>query len=98
MLKLNPIPYLLALATVTNIGSIVTISGNPQNILIGSFSQIAYLDVALVLTSVALMINHLNYSALGVLFVLVCIKPIHSFLSVALASRETYRSKLTQPI
>ncbi|GJD21524.1 Arsenical pump membrane protein [Rivularia sp. IAM M-261] len=43
-LKLNPIPYLLALAAATNIGSVATLSGNPQNILIGSFSGIAYLD------------------------------------------------------
>lgn len=40
-LKLNPIPYLLALAAATNIGSVATLSGNPQNILIGSFSGIA---------------------------------------------------------
>lgn len=54
-LGLNPIPYLLALAAATNIGSVATISGNPQNILIGSFSQIAYLDFALALTPVALI-------------------------------------------
>ncbi|QLE57663.1 anion transporter [Nostoc sp. TCL26-01] len=43
-LGLNPIPYLLAIAGATNIGSVATLSGNPQNILIGSFSGIAYLD------------------------------------------------------
>jgi Na+/H+ antiporter NhaD/arsenite permease-like protein len=41
-LRLNPIPYLLAVAGATNIGSVATISGNPQNILIGSFSGISY--------------------------------------------------------
>ncbi|MBE9010118.1 anion transporter [Pseudanabaenaceae cyanobacterium LEGE 13415] len=45
-LGLNPIPYLLAMAGATNIGSVATLSGNPQNILIGSFSKISYLDFA----------------------------------------------------
>ncbi len=54
-LKLNPIPYLLALAAATNLGSVATISGNPQNILIGSFAEISYLDFAKFLTPVALI-------------------------------------------
>ena len=53
-LKLNPIPYLLALAGATNIGSVATLSGNPQNILIGSFSGIRYLDFAKALTPLAI--------------------------------------------
>ncbi len=54
-LKLNPIPYLLALAGATNIGSVATLSGNPQNILIGSFSKLSYLDFARSLTPIALL-------------------------------------------
>jgi Na+/H+ antiporter NhaD/arsenite permease-like protein len=54
-LGLNPIPYLLAIAGATNIGSVATLSGNPQNILIGSFSSISYLDFLRVLTPVALV-------------------------------------------
>jgi Na+/H+ antiporter NhaD/arsenite permease-like protein len=38
----DPVPYLLAVAAAANIGSAATITGNPQNILIGSFSQIPY--------------------------------------------------------
>ncbi|MBW4686625.1 MAG: anion transporter [Komarekiella atlantica HA4396-MV6] len=53
-LGLNPIPYLLAIAGATNIGSVATLSGNPQNILIGSFSGISYLDFLRVLAPVAL--------------------------------------------
>ncbi len=41
---LKPVPYLLALATASNIGSTATITGNPQNILIGSISGISYRD------------------------------------------------------
>jgi Na+/H+ antiporter NhaD/arsenite permease-like protein len=39
---LKPLPYLLAVATAANIGSVATITGNPQNMLIGSFSGLSY--------------------------------------------------------
>jgi Na+/H+ antiporter NhaD/arsenite permease-like protein len=39
---LKPMPYLLAVATSSNIGSVATITGNPQNMLIGSFSGLSY--------------------------------------------------------
>lgn len=35
-------PYLMALATASNIGSLATITGNPQNMLIGAASGISY--------------------------------------------------------
>ena len=40
----RPVPYLLALATASNIGSVATITGNPQNMVIGAASGIAYRD------------------------------------------------------
>jgi Na+/H+ antiporter NhaD/arsenite permease-like protein len=43
-MRLEPLPYLLAVATASNIGSVSTITGNPQNMLIGSFSGIRYRD------------------------------------------------------
>lgn len=42
-LKRNPMPYLIALACSANVGSVATITGNPQNILIGASSGIGYL-------------------------------------------------------
>nr|WP_211175925.1 anion transporter [Brasilonema sp. UFV-L1] len=54
-LNLNPLPYLLALAGATNIGSVATLSGNPQNILIASFSGISYIDFLRTLAPVALI-------------------------------------------
>jgi Na+/H+ antiporter NhaD/arsenite permease-like protein len=54
-LKRNPIPYLLAVATASNIGSVATITGNPQNIIIGSFSGIPYGDFAAALVPVAVI-------------------------------------------
>ena len=41
-MRVNPVPYLLGLATAANIGSLATITGNPQNMLIGSSSGIGY--------------------------------------------------------
>src|SRR5262245_28371890 len=43
-LRLSPMPYVIAVATASNIGSAATITGNPQNMLIGSMSGISYLD------------------------------------------------------
>jgi Na+/H+ antiporter NhaD/arsenite permease-like protein len=53
-LGLNPVPYLLALCMASNIGSVATITGNPQNIMIGSFSGIGYARFAGKLLPVAL--------------------------------------------
>src|SRR5438552_17563524 len=50
---IKPIPYLLAVATASNIGTTATITGNPQNILIGSYSGIGYRDFLLHLGPVA---------------------------------------------
>jgi Na+/H+ antiporter NhaD/arsenite permease-like protein len=54
-LKRNPIPYLIGLAASTNVGSTATITGNPQNIIIGQASQIAYLDFLIALAPVAVI-------------------------------------------
>ncbi|MBV9246403.1 MAG: anion transporter, partial [Methylobacteriaceae bacterium] len=51
----KPAPYLLALAMASNVGSTATITGNPQNILIGGFSQIPYLRFAMTLAPVAVI-------------------------------------------
>lgn len=42
-LRRNPLPYLIAVAVSSNIGSACTITGNPQNMIIGTFSRISYL-------------------------------------------------------
>jgi Na+/H+ antiporter NhaD/arsenite permease-like protein len=41
-LHLPPVPYLIALATAANVGGLATLTGNPQNMLVGSFSGISY--------------------------------------------------------
>jgi Na+/H+ antiporter NhaD/arsenite permease-like protein/uncharacterized membrane protein (UPF0127 family) len=54
-LRVNPMPYLLALATSSNIGSVMTVTGNPQNMLIGIYSKIPYLSFLSALFPVALL-------------------------------------------
>jgi Na+/H+ antiporter NhaD/arsenite permease-like protein len=47
------VPYLLAVAMAANIGSVATITGNPQNMMIGSFSGIPYRTFAAALSPIA---------------------------------------------
>ena len=54
-LKRNPVPYLLAVAMASNIGSVATLTGNPQNMLIGTFSAISYAAFARALAPVAVV-------------------------------------------
>jgi Na+/H+ antiporter NhaD/arsenite permease-like protein len=72
-LRRNPVPYLLSLAMASNIGSTATITGNPQNILIGSFSGIPYAEFASALAPVAAL-------GLVVLFALVALMFHREFL------------------
>jgi len=51
----KPLPYLLAVATASNIGSVATITGNPQNMLIGSVSRIPYVNFLAHLGPIALV-------------------------------------------
>jgi Na+/H+ antiporter NhaD/arsenite permease-like protein len=49
----NPVPYLLGIAMASNIGSTATITGNPQNMIIGSLSHIPYSTFAAALSPIA---------------------------------------------
>jgi Na+/H+ antiporter NhaD/arsenite permease-like protein len=51
----DPVPYLLAVALASNVGSVATITGNPQNIMIGSLSGLSFTRFALALSPVALI-------------------------------------------
>ncbi len=62
--NLPPVPYLLALATGSNIGGAASITGNPQNILIGSVSHIGYLRFLSHLGPVALIGLFLDWAVL----------------------------------
>lgn len=60
-LRYDPVPFLVAVATASNIGSAATITGNPQNIYIGVHSGIGYLRFAARLFPVAVLGLGLNY-------------------------------------
>ncbi|HTR11680.1 MAG TPA: anion transporter [Roseiarcus sp.] len=49
----NPLPYLIAVATASNCGSVATITGNPQNMVIGALSKISYPSFTAALAPVA---------------------------------------------
>ncbi|MBZ0303037.1 MAG: anion transporter [Anaerolineae bacterium] len=51
----DPIPYLVGLAAAANIGSTATITGNPQNMIIGQASAIPYLTFLVHLGPVAVV-------------------------------------------
>ncbi|HEV2623536.1 MAG TPA: anion transporter [Xanthobacteraceae bacterium] len=53
-LRRDPIPYLLAVAMASNVGSAATITGNPQNMIVGAISRIPYTEFATALAPVAL--------------------------------------------
>jgi Na+/H+ antiporter NhaD/arsenite permease-like protein len=54
-LGFDPLPHLIGLATAANIGSTGTITGNPQNMIIGVQSRISYVAFAAHLMPVAIL-------------------------------------------
>jgi Na+/H+ antiporter NhaD/arsenite permease-like protein len=53
-LRRDPIPYLLAVAMASNVGSVATITGNPQNMIVGAVSRIPYVEFAAALAPLAI--------------------------------------------
>jgi Na+/H+ antiporter NhaD/arsenite permease-like protein len=59
--KLPLLPYLVALATSANIGSVATLVGNPQNMIIGHLSHISFLEFSRSLLPAAVIGLTINY-------------------------------------
>jgi Na+/H+ antiporter NhaD/arsenite permease-like protein len=53
-LGVRPLPYLLALATAANVGSVATVTGNPQNLIVAVQGGIGFVPFAAALAPVAL--------------------------------------------
>lgn len=87
----NPIPYLIALATAANIGSVATITGNPQNMLIGTSSGIPYLTFTAYLAPVAVIGLLLVWLVLVLLY-------REEFAAVVLADVPPPRFRVIQPL
>jgi Na+/H+ antiporter NhaD/arsenite permease-like protein len=59
--KLPLLPYLIALATSANIGSVATLVGNPQNIIIGHLAGISFVRFSRALAPAAIIGLAINY-------------------------------------
>jgi Na+/H+ antiporter NhaD/arsenite permease-like protein len=68
--KLPPMPYLLALATASNIGGVVSLSGNPQNMIVGAAAhgQLSFAQYLLLTLPAGLLCLACNAALLGWLF------------------------------
>jgi Na+/H+ antiporter NhaD/arsenite permease-like protein len=64
----NPMPYLIALATSSNIGSAATIIGNPQNMLIGQSAKLPFGHFTLVVAPLVLVCLILNVLAVAFIY------------------------------
>jgi len=64
-IQCNPIPYLLAVAMASNIGSAATLIGNPQNILISSLSGLNFISYFIVAAPMTLFGLLLCYVTIG---------------------------------
>lgn len=62
--KLPMLPYLIALATSANIGSVATLVGNPQNMIIGHFSHIPFSQFSRALAPAAIIGLAINFMIL----------------------------------
>ena len=64
-LQLDPIPHLIGIAIASNIGSVATLTGNPQNMIIGHLSGISYLRFARTLAPLAAVCLLLGYGVVA---------------------------------
>jgi Na+/H+ antiporter NhaD/arsenite permease-like protein len=86
-----PLGYLLAVATASNIGSVATITGNPQNILIGSYSGISYRSFMAHLAPIAAIGLFIDWAVLHFMF------PVNVQATVAPVEQAPRQLRLTKP-
>jgi Na+/H+ antiporter NhaD/arsenite permease-like protein len=63
--KLSLLPFLIALATSANIGSVATLVGNPQNMIIGHFSRIPFAPFSRSLAPAAIVGLAINFGIIS---------------------------------
>eukprot|EP01043_Picozoa_sp_COSAG02_P073020 COSAG02_NODE_14017_length_1321_cov_1.131751_1_plen_356_part_10 len=64
----SPMPFLIALSTSANLGSVATLIGNPQNVLIAGYSGINFFNYALWMLPALLVGNLINFGLLLLFF------------------------------
>lgn len=90
-LKRNPLPYLIGLVAAANIGSAATITGNPQNMLIGLSSRIPFLTFTAYLAPVAL-------AGLGIAWLVLVLVYRREFASGPFAERAHLPARRYRPL
>jgi Na+/H+ antiporter NhaD/arsenite permease-like protein len=65
LLEVDPVPLLLGLATASNIGSVATITGNPQNMIVAGFAHLRYAAFAAHLAPVAIVGLFIDYAVIA---------------------------------
>ena len=68
ILEIDAAPLLIALATGSNIGSVATITGNPQNMIVAGFAHIGYSAFAIRLAPVAVASLLVDYVVIAWLY------------------------------
>ena len=85
-LRRNPLPYLVALVTAANVGSLSTITGNPQNMLVGISSGISFVRFFLELAPVA-------FAGLGLVWLVIALVYRREFTAVTFAETAPVRGQ-----
>jgi len=95
-LRYKPVPHLIGLATAANIGSSGTITGNPQNMFIGSHSHISYFHFAIHLMPIAMLGLIVDYLVILLLYrrSLVCDPAERSAVNRAVEGIHDHRVKV----
>jgi Na+/H+ antiporter NhaD/arsenite permease-like protein len=66
--RLPPLPFLLALSTAANTGSVATLVGNPQNMLCGLLGELVFREYLVHMLPVAILGLAINHALLWLLF------------------------------
>ena len=66
--RLPPLPFLLALSTAANTGSVATLVGNPQNMLCGLLGELVFREYLLRMAPVAILGLAINHALLWAMF------------------------------
>lgn len=89
-LRRNPLPYLVGLVTAANIGSVATITGNPQNMLVGISSGISFVAFTRELGPVAVL-------GLGVIWVVIIAVYRRDFRAEQFAHTYDFQPQVLRP-
>lgn len=90
-LRRNPIPYLVGLAAAANIGSVGTITGNPQNMLIGVASGLSFVSFSSYLLPIALV-------GLGLCWLVIVLVYREEFTAVSLPTLPPEKLRTFSPL